>query len=340
MAPVDFMMLATGAKSFRGNQFIGSPALNRRGLHVHRLKIAKRMADLRRRRLRHLVSDEDAETFARDGLVIRRNVLPDNEFETLRDSIAETEFLAREMRQGGTVTRFIDLPPSVLEAQTLLARFVRGGLFQGLLRYVASTNADPLVYLHIVFATPETGRRDPQTTHHSDTFHATAKGWFFLHDVEIEDGPFTYVPGSHRLTPGRIDWEFEQSLKASTHPNGHHALGSFRATRAEIEAMGNGPTIALTVPANTLVVADMHGFHARGIPTRPSVRPAIYGSLRRNPFLPWTGLDLGSLPGLKGRKSLLFGAYLDLCERNLGQANGQPLIGRVRPFEPSAHMLE
>ncbi len=335
-APLDFMMLASGAKSFRSNIFIGSERLNRYGLHVCRVTAAARMAAWRRRRLARLVTEEDAASYDRDGFVIRHDVLSTSELAALRSALAARSFMAREMRQGGTVTRFVDITAGLLREVPELDRLARGALFQGLLRYVASTDADPMLYLHTVFATPETGRHDPQTAHHSDTFHATAKSWFFLEDVSSEDGPFTYVPGSHRMTPGRLAWERAQSLTASSHPNGHHALGSFRASRAEIDAMGYGPTISMTVPANTLVVADTHGFHARGRPTRAAIRPAVYGSLRRNPFLPWAGLDPASLPGLRGRKAELWGAWLDFAERRLGRANTQPLTGPVGLTEPPA----
>ena len=56
------------------------------------------------------------------------------------------------------------------------------------------------------------------------------------------------------------------------------------------------------VPANTLVVADTVGFHARGLSARPSVRVEIWTYGRRNPFLPWTGLDPGSIPGIAERR--------------------------------------
>ena len=49
LAPVHVAALATGAKSFRDNPIIGSPALNRAGLHVARMRLAERMAERRRR---------------------------------------------------------------------------------------------------------------------------------------------------------------------------------------------------------------------------------------------------------------------------------------------------
>jgi hypothetical protein len=329
-APFHAAGLLTGAKSFVDNPVIGSAWLNRRGLHVGRVRLAEQMAERRRRRLRHLVDPADAASFARDGIVIRHDVLPPDQFARLQDALAERPLPSHEMRQGGTVTRFVSLTPALLAELPALDAVARGPLLQGLLRYVAATDADPLLYLNAVFATSQTAAQDPQTVLHSDTFHATAKAWFFLADVGPEDGPFNYVPGSHRLTPGRAAWEQAQSLTARHHPVRVHARGSLRATAADLAAMGYGEPRACTVPANTLVVADTHGFHARGRPSSAAARPALYASLRRNPFLPWTGLDLASLPGLKGRKAALWDRLRAVMAHHLGRPDGQPYVGELR----------
>jgi hypothetical protein len=332
--PFHAAALMTGAKSFRDNPVIGSPALNRRGLHVARIRLAERMADWRRSRLARLADPADRAAFARDGFVVRRNALPEAEFALLRAEVEGRAFEAREMRQGCAVTRFVELPPAVLATTPTLAAVVRSPLLQGLMRHVAATDAEPMLYLHTVLTDPDGGAADPQTDFHSDTFHATAKAWLFLSDVAAEDGPFVYVPGSHRTTPGRLAWERAQSLTAAANPDRHHADGSFRAAPAEIEAMGYGAPVAFAVPANTLVVADTRGFHARGRSLRRSTRVALYASLRRNPFLPWTGLDPMSIPLLRGRGAQLFGALLDLAAAMTGRPNGQPRVGAVAPTDP------
>lgn len=332
-APLHAAMLASGAKSFRDNPVLGSRRLNAAGLHAARIGLAERLADARRRRLAGLVSAEDAATFARDGIVVKPDALPADTFAALRKALESARPKAREMRQGGTVTRLVEVGPALLRAMPPLAALVQGPLLQGLMRYVAGTDAEPLVYLHCVFADADTAQRDPQTVLHSDTFHATAKGWLFLADVEEADGPFTYVPGSHRLTPGRIAWEREQSLSARDSDDLMHAKGSFRTSTEALAEMGYGPPRAYPVKANTLVVADTHGFHARARAIRPSVRPAIYASLRRNPFLPWAGLDPMALPGLQGRKTALYGAWQDFAESR-GWPTGQPSVGETGLFDP------
>src|SRR6185503_13737197 len=107
MAPFWVAALATGAKSFRDNPVIGSPALNRRGLHARRAKLAHDMAWRRRARLAHLVAPKDRAAFDRDGFVLRREFLPRGEFERLRDAVLAHPAPAREMLQGDTVTRRI-----------------------------------------------------------------------------------------------------------------------------------------------------------------------------------------------------------------------------------------
>ncbi len=327
--------LATGAKSFRDNPLIGSRRLNEAGLHAKRIKLAESMADSRRRRLEHLLPEADRAAYAKDGFIATRNLLPEDELAALRKEVETTRFDAWDMRQGNAVTRFVPLPPSVLADLPHLKAFVWSKPFQNGLRYVGSTNGDPLVYLHIVMTNPDTKRKaDPQTAFHSDTFHQTAKSWFFLYDIDDAEGPFTYIPGSHRLTPERLEWEREQSLSACGDKNTLHARGSFRLAPEELGRLKYPEPVRFAVPGNTLVVADTHGFHARAASKRPSVRVGIYGSLRRNPFLPWAGLDLFDLPGLRGRQARFYMAQKDLQFRLKGKASHR-YAGKILVTEPS-----
>ncbi|MEP4034220.1 phytanoyl-CoA dioxygenase family protein [Roseibium polysiphoniae] len=324
--------LASGAKSFADNPIIGSRRLNEKGLHVARTRLAERMSDWRRERLSDLVADEDAVSYARDGFVVRRNVLPEDQFQELKREITTNRFAAQEMLQGNAVTRFIPITRKMVAELQEFGALVNGDLFQGLLKYVGSWNADPISFIHTVFADPKRGERDPQTVFHSDTFHSTAKCWFFLNDVKEDEGPFIYVPGSHRLTPARIEWERQQSLGASAGGRTMHSLGSFRIGEKELSELGYRNPVKLSVPENTLVVADTHGFHARAASDRPTVRLAIYGSLRRNPFMPFAGLDPFLLPGLKWRQAEIHDAINEWKMRT-GRPTGQPGVGQVAPLD-------
>ena len=116
MTPLWVAALATGAKSFRDNPVIGSAALNRRGLHARRAKLAHAMAWRRRARLAHMISPEDRAAFDRDGFVLREEFLPREEFEQLRERIFAHAAPAREMLQGDTVTRRFAVDPEFIAA--------------------------------------------------------------------------------------------------------------------------------------------------------------------------------------------------------------------------------
>jgi hypothetical protein len=308
------LQVFTSAKSFQDNDILGSERLNRRGLHAWRAALAQRMADRRRTRLAGLVSAEDRDAFRRDGFVLKRDFLKPDLFRALVDEIEAYEAPTREMKQGDAVTRRIALDPVALKRLPACAALVRLPEFQNLLRYVASYDMDSIIYVQTIFAHVSPSAADPQTALHADCFHASMKAWLFLHDVEEDLGPFVFVPGSHRQTPRRLAWEKRMSVRASGLDR-MSARGSFRIQPGDLKRMRLPEPQSFAVPANTLVVADTSGFHARGASARPSVRGEIWAYGRRNPFLPWTGFDLWSLPFLRGRQAPLFWKALDLQER-------------------------
>lgn len=302
-------------KSFAENPILGSRRLNRLGLHRTRVYVAAALAARRRAALASLLPEADRATFDADGFLVKPDFLPADAFAALRAAVFGGPHPAREMRQGGTVTRMTPLSAPGLAPARALAR--RADL-AALMGYAAGRSGAPVMFVQSVMARPGEGGVDPQTALHADTFHPTAKLWLFLTDVGPEDGPFVFVPGSHRLTGARLDWEQAQSLSARGDPRRHHALGSFRIAEEDLAALGYGAPRTMTVRANTLVVADTYGFHRRSPSPRPTTRVEIHGYLRRNPFIPWNGLDPRGLPGVAGRQLDLFYRWLDLRARLFG----------------------
>ena len=318
LAPIWAAQLATGAKNFSANPIIGSQRLNARGLHGARVKRAHKMAAKRRARLAKLIDPADRAAFDRDGFVEKRDFLPAVQFEQLRASIYTFTGRAREMVQGDTITRRIALGPAALNAVPEARALLRNPVWRGLIRYAGSFDSEPLNYIQSIVSHARKADPDPQTHFHADTFHPTVKAWLFLTDVAEDEGPFCYVPGSHRLTPERLKWERAMSLKAGRLDR-LSAKGSFRVTEAELPGLGLPSPRKFAVPANTLVVGDTFGFHARGPSVRPSVRVEIWAYGRRNPFLPWTGLDPFSLPGIAERRVPYLWGFRDRWKRFVGQ---------------------
>src|SRR5947209_2318401 len=71
LMPIYLLSIASPAKSFRDNPVVGSPVLNRLGLHIRRKIIADRLGRWRRRRLSKLIPAADRDAFERDGFIVK-----------------------------------------------------------------------------------------------------------------------------------------------------------------------------------------------------------------------------------------------------------------------------
>ena len=331
-APFWLLALATGAKSFADNPFLGSRRLNRRGLHAARLKLAHRLAERRRRSLARHVPAEWREQFDRDGYVEVRDYLPAGQFAELQRKLTGKAFDSRHHQQGDTLTRRVPIGPRLLREVRELATVTGDRNWRGLLAYVASTRSAPLYYVQTIVTGVEGPEPDPQLELHADTFHPSLKAWLFLTDVTDDEGPLTYVPGSHRLTPERLAWEEQRSI--TIHETDRLSKrGSLRVDPNELPGLNLPQPKRFAVPANTLVVIDTFGFHARGSTTRPTVRAELWAYVRRTPFLPWTGFDLLSLKPLAHRRAEWAYAIVDRLDRlGIMQQHWRP-AGQRRPTE-------
>jgi len=79
------------------------------------------------------------------------------------------------------------------------------------------------------------------------------------------------------------------------------------------------------------VVADTSGFHARGPAQRSGERVELWSYARRNPFFPWLGGDLLSLPGIAERRVGWLWSLRDRLEKQIGQP--WQSVGRRRPID-------
>lgn len=332
-APLWLLELGTGAKSFADNPILGSETLNRRGLHVARLKLAHRLAWQRRRRLASAVPAEWRLAFDRDGFVEIRDFLPAETFARLSDALLTPEFDVREQQQGDAITRRVPIDPGLLARVPELRKLLSSKPWRALLAYVASSWSEPLYYIQTILSGHAAGGPDPQLELHADTFHPSLKAWLFLTDVSDDEGPLTYVAGSHLLTPERIAWEQERSIAIASGDR-LSQRGSLRIAPEELPSLTLPPPRRFAVPANTLVVIDTSGFHARGSASGPHVRAEIWAYVRRTPFLPWAGLDPLSVPPIAIRRAVWLVRIVDRLDRlGLKKQHWKP-AGRKRALEP------
>lgn len=298
MWPVWLLALGTTAKSFRDNPVIGSRLLNRFGLHVVRLLLARLVTGLRQLLLTPLAPKSVRRALARDGFAVVEDFLSADEIATIRAEVGGHQGEVRQMLQGDTATQRILLDTEGLSGKPSLASLTHRRSFLGPLGYAAATLTPPLLYIQRIRNGHQAGRADPQKNMHSDTFHPTMKAWLFLEDVTPEMGPFTYVRGSHRLTWKRLKWEYQRSLTAARQPDGYSEKGSLRADADDLRTLGLPAPEGLTAKAGTLVIANTNGFHGRGQAEPGCSRLEVWAYARPNPFNPLPGLPfhwVGSL---------------------------------------------
>lgn len=312
--PIWLLGLFTGAKSFVDNPIIGSKRLNRAGLHVWRLIAAHRMAAWRRARLGRLVPADLRSDFDRDGFLVIPDLLPADEFAAIKSEIASADLECRSHQQGDTVTTRLPVGPELLRRVPALAQLLNSARWKGLMAYVASTRAQPLYYFQAISGGVSVGPADPQLEIHSDTFQPSLKAWLFLTDVPDDGRPLTYVAGSHLLTRRRMAWERRKSIEMDE-LDVLSRRGSLRVRLDELRRLGLPKPTHFAVPANTLVVADTCGFHARAASNRPTLRIELWAYCRRTPLLPWTSPDFLSWQPLAIRRAGWMAGIVDWLDR-------------------------
>lgn len=280
---------------------IGNPLLNKLGLHVFRIRLADLALKLRRLQVSGIKRPAEFSEFQKNGVVALEDFLPKDEFETL---VAEIKSTMKEVDDksaiqnygekgfgkkhvydwgfdrydGDTLNRFYKIKPQHTSTQA----FLNSPRLQSITRYFSGTYHDPSKYdLYKLHHGNEQQNADSQKLIHRDTFHSAIKLWYFLEDVEEKHGPFHYAPGTHKMSNSRLKWEKQRSIQASIENKG----GAFRISETQLNDLGDGQLQAYPVKANTLVIADIRGFHCRGAALEHQDRISIYANIRPSPYL-------------------------------------------------------
>ncbi len=292
MLPIWLVQVFGTTKSFAANPVLGNRVLNRMGLHVFRYTLAHLVTNFRWLLLSPLADREFRRRFLREGCVSITDFLPEEQFAALKGELAVLPGETLELEQGDTLTLMLLLDRPTLAAMPAAKAVYESRRFQSVMRFAGARLKYPFSAIHCVKNGFADGVGDPQKTVHSDTFHPTMKAWLFVDDVTEENGPFMFVHGSQRLTWRRLKWEYRQSIAGKDLPDRYSTRGSLRATEDDLAEMRLPSAVALTVPANTLVIANTHGFHRRGTAAPGSSRMAMIAQSRTNPFNPLPGLGL------------------------------------------------
>ena len=333
LRPLQAAAVLTSAKSFRDNAVIGSPELNRRGLHVARRMAAARLGERRRAMLADRLDAVDRAALDRDGFLVKPGFLDPATFQALYDEVMRLELPAREAVIGDVLTRLIPLDTRRLRTLPTLRSVLEGRTFRSLLDYAGSFRRRPNLYVQTVFSRFCEGPPDVQSFFHADTFHPTVKAWLYLSDVGEADAPLAYVPGSHRHNRRRLAFERRVSQSARTAGDQLTAEGSIRFSEVEIRRLGYPDPVRLPVQANTLIVADTSGIHRRTPAAGTSTRVAIWAYARSNPFAPFVGGDVAGAATVRDAFMAFYRWVSDRKPRSL--ASNWSWAGVRRPLSPA-----
>ena len=280
---------------------IGSPLLNKLGLHTFRISLADTLLKLRRLQVSGFSRPDEFTEFKQNGVLALDNFLPEAEFQKLLAEIKSTMQVVDEQYpiqnygdqgfgqkhnfkwgfdrfDGDTLNRFY----SITDQQPHTQAFVNNKRLKSITRYLAGTYHDESKYdLYKLRHGKEDSNADSQKLIHRDTFHSAIKLWYFLEDVKPEHGPFHYAAGTNRMSRKRLAWEKQRSIKASLENKG----GAFRISETELNKLKDGQLKSFPVKANTLVIADIRGFHCRGAALENQDRISIYANIRPSPYL-------------------------------------------------------
>ncbi len=333
LVPIWIVQVFSQSKSFTKNKVIGNVWLNRAGLHVLRLVLSHSVMRARMLLVSYNIAPDIKRAYFRDGFIVIPDFLSQSEFVRLDNEIRHADAEVRECTQGDTLTHRIMLDDNTLPNMPECTATLNRRDFTKLNRFASGSFSRPIAYIQTIKNHYIDGPPDPQKNLHSDTFHPTTKSWFFFDDVSERNGPFTYVPGSHRLTLKRLAWEYRKSISVSNDGDRYSANGSFRITDADAKAMDLAPPKAFAVAANTLVIANTHGFHCRGNASERSSRTELWTISRSNPFSPFPGIDHPLVTRVQNKAVGWWRRHLDKKAENRGAVSSWHIIAARNTVE-------
>lgn len=278
--------LSRAVRTFSTAKFIRSPMLNIVGLHVFRVALFNVIYFLRKRGgVRHPL----ARRLASDGYVLVPNFLAPIEFARLKAAAdAGWSQYASNVDHGRWGTTTLD-NLSVDAAVPLLKRVVEETVWRhpdfvqlvSEIEYAAtlerlSVPGDHTARCYLERVCHGGDGSDEQQQVHVDIFYPALQVFLYLEEVNEGDGPFSYFPRTHRVTPLRLAFEYVMSVRAPQNAGWRMPdwLRGFLKSRETL----------CVAPANTLVVANSQGFHARGKAAPGRTRYSLRFGFRNSPL--------------------------------------------------------
>jgi len=267
---------------FSSEKIIKDSSLVEKGIYPYRAILSEKTVQYRREKLKlntHPKFNEWDET----GCVIIENFLPQDYFTHLQSQLNQNKQsgLSIDLSQN---RQFIDLVRMCLATPENVG-------------YHPSLGSEYIIHYS----------NDDQVNLHSDIFHPNLKVWLYVNDCNLENGPYSFVFGSHKKTPKMLEFIHKQGIiwdQGPSHPEffkynaSSTAIGSPRVARSEdcnnnnieqvnkeLSLLDLPPTTVIEAKQNTIIFTDTTGFHARGYAKPGAERYSLRNAYRINPFM-------------------------------------------------------
>lgn len=271
---------------------------NRAGLQLFRT-VSKFLLWKSRRRF---VTDEIknyVQIMERDGILVIENFLPENHFSEVSAEFEKANQSVRLAPYKGDADASL-YRTQIAAAQSpenftaIIEHFQENELLQKIAAAVIrrKITKPPEIFLDTYQKLNDRGfDNDIENILHADLHTSTVKMFFYLNDVDEQNGAFVYAKGSHKLTRQRLKYEYELSIRQAQMKRGVKIQDEFLARRGSetrntitAEQLDNMKAKETQIRArpNTLVVANNMGFHRRGEFTCDRPRKALMINFRNS----------------------------------------------------------
>lgn len=269
---------------------LSSVFLNKLGAPVIRNILTNSIINLRRYKNHKPKNDLELE-LVKNGIISIPNFLPNNDFEDLKK---EFKFLISQKKDEDRVNFFkniviqnheFDQYPAMnkLRNNDKLKSLLCAGEGLSLKKFKIKT-----FYIeNTKFGTEE---QQKQVGHRNNFYHADVhfhshKVLYYMNDVTEEHGPITYLKKTHKNNFARLLYEFKRARLPNAIDKGWRLEENLEINflKEYFKKMLKNEYKAVGL-ANTLVIANVHGFHKIGDALKDKERELIRIPFRHNPL--------------------------------------------------------
>jgi hypothetical protein len=267
-------------KTFTGEQFVDSFIANVLGIQLFRYISAKLLYQFK-----YFFHKNKNFSLESSGYIVIENFLSEDDFFYLQKefdlAIKDNNFSKEYNDYGeGVEVKHVYLNDKIKSKYPALYKFYKNEKIKDLfINSELKKNLEIIVKLEELKSKVNSAM-DKSKSFHYDTYYNTFKGWFYLQDVTLEQGPLTYVDGTHKFSIRRAFDEWAASVRYSLCENKKNWTYGARNSYDHYNSISK----KLIFKKNTFIFANTHALHRRGDATSETTRNTIHFYTRENPF--------------------------------------------------------